>query len=147
MRKNNFSLICGDALEVLPRLEPESVDCVFTSPNPPFWTKAKPGMVGSEPDLHEYISKLDHIFARAYMSLKETGSLWVHSKDTRFTNGCYMMIPESLANKWYCVGWILRDKCIWYRSNTEDTDPNCWSEDWDYLYRFTKRTSPEESRM
>ena len=86
-------------MEVLLRLDPESVDCLFTSPNPPFWTRAKPGYMGSEHDLHEYIGKLTHIFSRAYISLKERGSLWVHSKDTRFTNGCFMMIPESLANR------------------------------------------------
>ena len=98
--------------------------------------------MGSEHDLHEYVGKLTQIFSRAYVSLKQTGSLWVHSKDTRFTNGCFMMIPESIANKMVSRDrWILRDKCIWYRSNTHDDDPTCWSEDWDYLYRFTKNAN------
>ena len=110
----------------------------MTSPNPPFWTKAKAGAVGSEQNLHQYIEKLTQIFDRAFFPLKATGSLWVHSKDTRYLNGSYMMIPESLANHMVVAGWILRDKCIWYRSNTHDDDPTCWSEDWDYLYRFTK---------
>lgn len=80
---NRMSLICGDALTELNKIESETIDCCITSP--PYWALRDyktEGQLGLEPTFAEYINKLVTIFDEVKRVLKKTGSCWVVIGDT-----------------------------------------------------------------
>ena len=80
---SNSTLIQGDALTQLSKLESESVDCCITSP--PYWALRDykvEGQLGLEPTIDEYINKLTAIFDQVKRVLKKTGTCWVNIGDT-----------------------------------------------------------------
>jgi DNA modification methylase len=104
----------GDAFDLLPTLEAESVDLILTSPPywglrdydqghnwdileewkaeghshediPPYeWFRKHGGLLGLEPLPEWYVAHLVTIFDRAHRVLKPTGSLWLNLGDTYF---------------------------------------------------------------
>lgn len=146
-------LIIGDASQVLDRLINENVqvDCVFTSPNPLFYSKTKNGLgldvenyIGAEQKVSEYILHLCAVFSLVRKILKETGSLWVHMMDTYMVNGSMIQVPERFAIEMVArVGYLLRGKKVWLRGEHEITPGSTaamslcpW--DWEHVYWFTK---------
>jgi site-specific DNA-methyltransferase (adenine-specific) len=83
------TIIQGDALEELKKLESESVNCIMTSP--PYWALrdyGTEGQLGLEPTFEEYINKLCDIFDEAKRVLRKEGTCWVNLGDTyRGTTG------------------------------------------------------------
>ena len=80
---SNSTLIQGDALTQLSKLESESVDCCITSP--PYWALRDykvDGQLGLEPTIDEYVNKLTAIFDQVKRVLKKTGTCWVNIGDT-----------------------------------------------------------------
>jgi DNA modification methylase len=126
----------GDAYTVLDTLEPNSIDCVFTSPNPPFYSKTG---IGSEKRQIEYIDNLMNIFDKMKDIVKDTGSVFVHMGDYHDDYGNFRMIPERFALDMQDNDWILRSKLIWHR--TEDRprqDKTRFRIDWEYILWFVK---------
>ena len=81
----NNRIICGDSRIVLQELEPETIDTVFTSPNPVFSFALKEYtsevVVGSEKDTISYVDNLVDIFNECRRPLKDSGSLFVEMGD------------------------------------------------------------------
>lgn len=130
----------GDALKVLKSFEPESIDCVFTSPSP-FGQGDKNGGIGSEEISYTYNSSLVDLFIQVYRVLKPTGCLWLQLQDNHDESGNMMFIPELLIMRMVLYNpWILRSKCIWVRTEKFEyqEDYNRFARDWEYLYFFTK---------
>lgn len=78
-----ITLLHGDCLEILPLLEPESVQCCVTSP--PYWGLRDYGIaeqLGVEGTLDEYILKLTQIFSYMNNALCADGTLWLNLGDS-----------------------------------------------------------------
>lgn len=83
------SLHIGDCIEVLQTMEPDSVDCIVTSP--PYWglrDYGVEGQIGLEPTLAEHIEVMVRVFDAVKRVLKPTGTCWVNYGD------CYATSPN-----------------------------------------------------
>lgn len=138
------TILCGDALEQLRTLEPESVHTCVTSP--PYYNLrdyGAAGQIGMEETPEEYIAKLVDVFREVRRVLRPDGTLWVNIGDsyatrsgpqppanTRNAHGhtrkeppdgykCkdLMGIPWLLAFALRADGWYLRQDIIWHKTN------------------------------
>jgi len=81
------SIILGDALAELSKLDTQSVQCCVTSP--PYWCKRNynhPNQIGLEKTPELFISKLTDIFEEVRRVLHKDGTLWIIIGDTRLSN-------------------------------------------------------------
>ena len=138
------TILCGDALEQLRTLEPESVHTCVTSP--PYYNLrdyGAAGQIGMEDTPEEYIGKLVDVFREVRRVLRQDGTLWVNIGDSYATrsgpqpptntrNTCghtakhrpsgykykdLMGIPWLLAFALRADGWYLRQDLIWHKTN------------------------------
>ncbi|MET3601830.1 DNA-methyltransferase [Martelella mangrovi] len=82
-------LFAGDCIEMMNRMEPDSVDCVVTSP--PYWglrDYGVDGQIGLEPTLAEHLEVMVAVFEAVRRVLKPTGTLWLNYGD------CYATAPN-----------------------------------------------------
>ncbi|AMM84135.1 site-specific DNA-methyltransferase [Martelella sp. AD-3] len=83
------TILIGDCRDVLAEMEPDSVDCVVTSP--PYWglrDYGVEGQIGLEPTLAEHLSVMVDVFEAVRRVLKPTGTLWLNYGD------CYATAPN-----------------------------------------------------
>ena len=83
-----MTLICGDSLTELKKLQAESVDCCVTSP--PYYGLRDygiEGQMGQEPSPEEYVLALVNVFQEVRRVLKPHGTLWLNLGDTYATAG------------------------------------------------------------
>ncbi len=83
------TLHVGDCLEQMALMEPDSVDCVVTSP--PYWglrDYGVEGQIGLEPTLAEHLEVMVNVFEAVKRILKPTGTLWINYGD------CYATTPN-----------------------------------------------------
>ncbi len=83
------SILLGDVRARLAAMEPESVDCVVTSP--PYWglrDYGVDGQIGLERTLGEHLEVMLDVFRLVRRVLKPTGTLWVNYGD------CYATSPN-----------------------------------------------------
>ncbi|WP_323011098.1 site-specific DNA-methyltransferase [Paracoccus sp. (in: a-proteobacteria)] len=79
----------GDVRAALAAMEPDSVDCIVTSP--PYWglrDYGVAGQIGLEPTLAEHLAVMVEVFDLARRALKPTGTLWLNYGD------CYATAPN-----------------------------------------------------
>ena len=81
-----WELLQGDAAAALRLLEPESVDCVVTSP-PYFWLRdyGVSGQIGMEDSVGGYVSAIDAVMLEVYRVLKKEGTLFLNIGDTYYS--------------------------------------------------------------
>lgn len=121
-------IICGDALEQLKRLEPESINTCVTSP--PYYNLrdyGTPGQIGTENTPEEYIDRLVAVFREVRRVLRPDGTLWVNIGDSyavrsKSQPGGYkgkdlLGVPWMLAFALRSDGWYLRQDIVWNKSN------------------------------
>lgn len=138
-------ILVGDVREVLAALEPESVQCVVTSP--PYYglrDYGVPGQIGLEPTLAEYLASLVGVFREVRRVLRPDGTVWVNLGDSYAANRTYqvtdnkhrdvgnnggMRVPEGMKPKDLMLvparfaiamqedGWWLRSDVIWSKPN------------------------------
>jgi len=73
------SVVQGDCLDLLPRLPPDSVDVLVTSP--PYWgQRVSPGN-GAEADPRTYLDALVRVFSAFLPALRPEGIMWVNIGD------------------------------------------------------------------
>lgn len=83
------TLWLGDVRTMLAAMEPDSVDCVVTSP--PYWglrDYGVEGQIGLEPTLGEHLAVMVEVFALVRRVLKPAGTLWINYGD------CYATSPN-----------------------------------------------------
>lgn len=88
-------ILCGDAVEVLKTLTPESVNMCVTSP--PYYglrDYGERGQIGVEQSPDEYIERLVKVFDEVYRVLAKDGTLWLNIGDSYAGSG---KGPMSLA--------------------------------------------------
>jgi DNA modification methylase len=77
----------GDCLEILPTLEPQSINCCVTSP--PYWglrDYGVEGQLGLESTPEEYVEKLVEVFREVKRVLRDDGTLWLNLGDSYASN-------------------------------------------------------------
>jgi DNA modification methylase len=133
-----FKIIHDDAYRAIDALEQHSIDCCFTSPNPPFYSV---NGIGSGKKLIDYVTNLAKIFEKIRGVLKDRGSLLVHMGDYHDNNtGNMLMIPEKFAIAMQDAGWILRSKLVWHRpDDSPQHDFTRFKRDWEHVFFFTKQ--------
>lgn len=85
---NNHLIVCGDALEQVKQLKPESVDLLVTSP--PYWAKRiynGDGELGSEETPEAYVKRLADCFDVFRPYLSPSANVFVNIGDTYFGSG------------------------------------------------------------
>lgn len=103
----------GEAVEVLLKMPPASVDCIVTSP--PYWGKREyaNGGIGLETGPIEYVTALLEIISACQRVLKPTGSFWLNIGDT-YRDKHLLGIPWRVAIEMTDHhGWILRNSVVW----------------------------------
>lgn len=159
-------ILCGDALEQLKTLEPESVHTCVTSP--PYYNLRNygcAGQIGLERTPEEYIDKLVEGFREVRRVLRLEGTLWINIGDSYATssraqppantrNVCghtrkevpdgykrkdLMGIPWLLAFALRADGWYLRQDIIWHKTNAmpESVRDRC-TKAHEYLFLLSK---------
>ena len=93
-----FKIINKSAYKALEELE--SVDMVFTSPDPP----------EDQDDIFDLVILCKNIWS----ILKDTGSLWVELGDYHNEYGSMSLIPERFALLMERYNWVLRSKLVWH---------------------------------
>lgn len=125
--KPTFKILEGDAHLQLHLVKSESIDTVFTSPEPPY--------------TYDQLLKLEAVMLQIPRVLKDTGSIWVNMGDQHNENGVLALIPERFVIDMVTIhDWQLRGSLIWYRNaQTFDyEDDRRWRRDHEYLYWFVK---------
>ncbi|WP_374152886.1 site-specific DNA-methyltransferase [Pseudarthrobacter sp. WHRI 8279] len=81
-----WTLYNGDCHTVLPELEPESVDCVVTSP-PYFWQRDYDvdGQFGMEPSIDGFVANIVQTFEALKPALKASGTVFLNLGDTYYS--------------------------------------------------------------
>src|SRR6185369_4332928 len=88
MTKDDLQVLSGDSLEVLPRLDAESIQCCVTSP--PYWGLRDydhGAQIGAETSPEEYVKHLVEIFRGVRRVLRNDGTLWLNVGDGYARNG------------------------------------------------------------
>lgn len=143
----NFTLYCGDALEVLRSLPDESVHCCVTSP--PYWglrDYGVDGQLGLEATPGEYVAQMTAVFAEVRRVLRSDGTCWLNIGDSYASDAAkggsgtpngrngrgenyarpglgglkpkdMVGIPWRLAFSLQDEGWYIRSDIIWAKSN------------------------------
>ncbi len=158
----------GDAMNVLTRLPPQSVQCVVTSP--PYWGLRDygiEGQIGLEETLPQFINRLVCVFAESKRVLRDDGVLWLNIGDG-YTSGNrgyrapdkknparamsvrpdtpeglkpkdLMGIPWRLALALQEDGWYLRSDIVWHKPNAmPESVKDRPSRSHEYLFMLTK---------
>ena len=135
------SVICGDALKVLPSLPSYTVDAVVTSP--PYFGQRDydhPNQIGNEAEPKLYIEKLVAVFRECRRVLKRDGTLWVNLGD-KYRDGQLLGMPWRLALALQEDGWLLRSDVIWFKPNAMPSSvKNRFTTDHEYLFLLAKES-------
>src|SRR5690606_4072398 len=136
---------CADAMNLSQLIEPESVQCVVTSP-PYFGLRdyGVEGQIGLEATPEEYIAKIVRVFREVWKVLRPDGTVWLKLGDCYAVHRSYqvpdnrhvdvgnlmpMRVPPGLKPKdlvgipWRVAfalqadGWYLRSDIIWHKPN------------------------------
>lgn len=82
-RSDRATVIVGDCLAELKKLQDQSVHCCVTSP--PYWglrDYGVDGQIGLEETPEEYVQKLVEVFREVRRVLRDDGTLWLNLGDT-----------------------------------------------------------------
>lgn len=142
-----IKIIVGDCRDILPTLEPKSVQTCVTSP--PYWglrNYGVDGQLGLESTPQEYIEKMVGVFREVWRVLRDDGTLWCNlgdsynqnqgkGFDTHGDGGIrkaaaaspkvfsglrsknLVGIPWRIAFALQADGWYLRSDIIWHKPN------------------------------
>lgn len=162
----NYTILQGDALELLRTLPPESVHTCVTSP--PYYNLRDYGMegqIGNEGSVEEYLQALVAVFREVRRVLHTDGTLWMNVGDSYATNSgnqppkntrnsCghtakrvpqgykkkdLIGIPWQLAFALRADGWYLRQDIIWQKPNCmpESVSDRC-TKSHEYIFLLSK---------
>lgn len=136
-----YKFIQGDCLSELQRMEPESVDCVITSP--PYWgmrsydNAENENEIGNESDFKQYIKALTLIFHETKRVLKKEGSLWINLGD-KYVDKKLMGMPWRVAISLMDDGWIMRNDVIWHQLKGTQSCKDRLRDSYEHVFHFVK---------
>lgn len=128
-QKPSYKILQGDANLLLHTIKPESIDTVFTSPEPPYNTSE--------------MLQLESIILQLPRLIKPTGSIWINLGDVHRSDGTLALIPEMFVYDMVIEhDWKLRNTIIWNRASRVNDEINYdrrrFRRDHEYLYWFVK---------
>ena len=115
---NDLNIIVGDCREEMAKLSEQSVQCVVTSP--PYWGQRDygvNGMIGLEPDVHEWIDSMVEVFRGVWRVLRDDGTVWLNLGDKYAAEKNLLGLPWRMAFALQADGWYLRRDIIWHKPN------------------------------
>ena len=119
-----FQIITGDAFHKLDEIKSNSVQMVFTSPNPPLTFDDK--------------ANLAAILGKCKSKLTESGILFLQIGDYYDQNGSLMGLPEAMYVLMKPQGWCFRNRLIWHRTERyKQLDRNRFRIDTEFIYMYT----------
>jgi len=176
-------LIHGNTLDILRRMNSNSVDLIVTSP--PYyalrkypdeanveWNDGTHCQLGLEPTPELYVEHLGLILKELYRVLRPTGIFFLNIGDSYsgsmgkragwsyisnlgnkkdgtaihhrasydLPRKCLLCIPERVLFKCLEIGFILRNKIIWYKSShLPGSQKDRFTTSWEYIYMFVKK--------
>lgn len=138
--RESFSIIKGDAHQIIKRLNGMKFRAVITSP--PYYRHRHYGSddheIGREQTAEEYLLSLTQVFAACRDLLTEDGSLWIVIGDARRQHE-KLRIPHRLADRLVQFGYVFREDIIWYKkNNVSSSSPNNFSQAYEYILFFSK---------
>lgn len=133
----DVTLHCGDALAVLPDLDPESVDCVITSPP---YADARGDYRGvALGDYRAWSASWLHL---ALTATRPTGSLLLNLGRI-FRNGEEQDYQHEVIAAARTVGWRRLDTLVWSKPNANPIRGQIVTDSHEYVYVFGR----EEARL
>lgn len=119
-----FQILTGDAFYKLDEIKSNSVQCVFTSPNPPITFEEK--------------ANLSAILQKCKRVLTETGVLFLQLGDYYDNNGSLLGLPEAMYMLMKTHGWCFRNRLIWHRTeHYKQVDRGRFRIDAEFIYMYT----------
>jgi len=91
-------ILCGDALEELKKMEPETAQCCVTSP--PYWglrDYGVDGQIGLEKTPELYVARMVEVFREVKRVLRKDGTLWLNLGDTYSAHKDCKSIGQTIA--------------------------------------------------
>ncbi len=129
------SIYHGQAENVLPRFEPESIQLVVTSP--PYADQRTTTYGGIDPD--HYVEWFLPISAQLYRVVKTDGSLILNIKE-RVVNGERHTYVIELILAMRKQGWLWTEEYCWHKKNAYPGKwPNRFRDAWERCLHFTKQ--------
>ncbi len=117
----------GDAWDLAPTLEPQSVQTIVTSP--PYWglrDYGVEGQFGLEATFAEHVERLVELFRLLRPALRDDGTVWLNYGDRYVATGKgwgdakpkdLLLMPPQVALALRADGWYLRQEIIWHKTN------------------------------
>ncbi len=124
----------GNCLDILPTLEPNSVDLIVTSP--PYADQRKNTYGGIHPD--KYVEWFLPIAAELKQVLKEEGSFVLNIKEREMNGERHTYVLE-LILALRKQGWLWTEEYVWHKRNSYPGKwPNRFRDGWEHCLHFTK---------
>lgn len=128
----------GDALEVLNRVEDDSVDCVVTCP--PYWSLRRYGTDGIATDnIEEHVAQIVAVMGQVKRVLKPCGSLWLNMGDAYHNKGLQGLPWQVALSMIKEQGWVMRNDVVWDKQNSSfDSSTDHLRNVHEYVFHFVK---------
>jgi len=134
MSNNDYELYFGDALEILQKIEKESIDLVVTSP--PYADSRTNTYGGIKPD--EYNEWFLPVTQELLRILKPTGTFILNIKEKVVNGERHTYVIELILNM-RKQGWLWTEEFIWHKKNCYPGKwPNRFRDAWERLLQFNK---------
>jgi len=134
MNNNDYELYLGDALEILQKVEKESIDLVVTSP--PYADSRTNTYGGIKPD--EYNEWFLPVTQELLRILKPTGTFILNIKEKVVNGERHTYVIELILNM-RKQGWLWTEEFIWHKKNCYPGKwPNRFRDAWERLLQFNK---------
>ncbi|TLU82255.1 MAG: site-specific DNA-methyltransferase [Chlorobium sp.] len=131
----NTDLYLGDCLDVLKKLQENSVDLIFTSP--PYADQRKNSYGGIHPD--EYVEWFLPISEQLLRVLKPTGTFVLNIKEKVVNGERSTYVMELILAMKRLQGWLWTEEFIWHKKNCYPGKwPNRFRDSWERLIQFNK---------
>ena len=128
----------GEALNLLSRVENDSIDCIVTSP--PYWSLRRYGAESINTDnIDEFIESIVAVMDQLHRVIKPSGSLWLNLADT-YQNKALKGLPWRIALRMIDEqGWILRNDVVWDKqSSAFDSSFDHLRNTHEFIFHFVK---------
>ena len=134
MSNNDYELYLGNALEILQKVEKESIDLVVTSP--PYADSRTNTYGGIKPD--EYNEWFLPVTQELLRILKPTGTFILNIKEKVVNGERHTYVIELILNM-RKQGWLWTEEFIWHKKNCYPGKwPNRFRDAWERLLQFNK---------
>lgn len=133
--RKKADIILGDCLDVLKKMDANSVDLIVTSP--PYADQRKNTYGGIHPD--KYVAWFLPITAELLRVLKPTGTFILNIKE-KVSNGERHTYIMDLIISMKKQGWLWTEEFIWHKKNCYPGKwPNRFRDAWERLLQFNKK--------